>query len=128
MGRSVHSRCWRRERARGLERAAAGGRRAEASRDPDNAPTVLCYGHFDVQPPGPAELWESAPFEPEIRNEYVYARGAADDKGPLYALLCAARALAQVGQLLNFHVIVRTGGSDLHSGYTAVRHSTLPMC
>ncbi len=70
-----------------------------ASSDPQSAPTVLCYGHFDVQPPDPLELWESAPFEPEIRGEYLYARGAADDKGPLYALLRGARELAQAGEL-----------------------------
>jgi acetylornithine deacetylase/succinyl-diaminopimelate desuccinylase-like protein len=70
-----------------------------ASVDPDNAPTVLCYGHFDVQPPDPLELWESDPFEPEIRGEYLYARGVVDDKGQLYMLLAAARELAQAGEL-----------------------------
>src|ERR1700689_2728364 len=68
-----------------------------ASRDPEDAPTVLCYGHFDVQPPDPLELWDSAPFEPEIRGEYVYARGVADDKGQLYLLLAAARRPAAAG-------------------------------
>lgn len=70
-----------------------------ASRDPEKAPTVLCYGHFDVQPPDPLELWDSEPFAPEIRGEYLYGRGVADDKGQLYLLLCAARELAQAGQL-----------------------------
>lgn len=70
-----------------------------ASRDAEAAPTVLCYGHFDVQPADPLELWESAPFEPEIRGEYVYGRGVADDKGQLYLLLSAARELAQAGEL-----------------------------
>jgi acetylornithine deacetylase/succinyl-diaminopimelate desuccinylase-like protein len=63
------------------------------------APTVLCYGHFDVQPPDPLELWESPPFEPEIRGEYLYGRGVADDKGQLYLLLSAARELAVAGEL-----------------------------
>jgi acetylornithine deacetylase/succinyl-diaminopimelate desuccinylase-like protein len=70
-----------------------------ASQDPDSAPTVLCYGHFDVQPPDPVELWESDPFEPEIRGDYLYARGTVDDKGQLYMLLAAARSLAQAGEL-----------------------------
>ncbi len=70
-----------------------------ASRAPETAPTVLCYGHFDVQPPDPLDLWETTPFEPEIRGEYLYARGVADDKGQLYLLLCAARELAQAGRL-----------------------------
>jgi acetylornithine deacetylase/succinyl-diaminopimelate desuccinylase-like protein len=70
-----------------------------ASHEPDRASTVLCYGHFDVQPPDPLELWESPPFEPEIRGEYLYGRGVADDKGQLYMLLSAARQLAGGGQL-----------------------------
>ncbi|HEY8645339.1 MAG TPA: M20/M25/M40 family metallo-hydrolase [Gaiellaceae bacterium] len=70
-----------------------------ASKDAENAPTVLCYGHFDVQPPDPLELWESDPFEPEIRGDYLYARGTVDDKGQLYMLLAAARELAQAGEL-----------------------------
>ena len=70
-----------------------------ASRDADRAPTVLCYGHFDVQPADPLELWESPPFEPEIRGEYLYGRGVADDKGQLYLLLSAARELARGGEL-----------------------------
>jgi acetylornithine deacetylase/succinyl-diaminopimelate desuccinylase-like protein len=70
-----------------------------ASRGAAGAPTVLCYGHFDVQPEDPLDLWESAPFEPEIRGEYLYGRGVADDKGQLYMLLAAARELAVAGEL-----------------------------
>lgn len=70
-----------------------------ASRDANRAPTVLCYGHFDVQPPDPLELWDSPPFEPEIRGEYLHGRGVADDKGQLYVLLAAARELAKAGEL-----------------------------
>jgi acetylornithine deacetylase/succinyl-diaminopimelate desuccinylase-like protein len=64
-----------------------------------DAPTVLCYGHFDVQPPDPLELWDSPPFEPEIRGDYLYGRGTVDDKGQLYMLLSAARELARAGEL-----------------------------
>jgi acetylornithine deacetylase/succinyl-diaminopimelate desuccinylase-like protein len=70
-----------------------------ASNGGQDAPTVLCYGHFDVQPPDPLELWESDPFEPEIRGDYLYGRGTVDDKGQLYMLLAAARELAQAGEL-----------------------------
>src|SRR5262249_28623566 len=62
-------------------------------------PPVICYGHFDGQPPDPLELGESPPFEPELRDEYLYGRGTVDDKGQLYMLLAATRELAAAGEL-----------------------------
>ena len=77
-----------------------------ASTDAANAPTILCYGHFDVQPPAPLELWESDPFEPTIRGEWIYGRGIADDKGQLWMLLHAAGLLAADGALpINIRVV-----------------------
>src|SRR5688572_19171246 len=70
-----------------------------ASNGAKAAPTILCYGHFDVQPPAPLELWESDPFEPTIRGEWLFARGIADDKGQLWMLLKAAELLATAGEL-----------------------------
>ncbi|MBO5751937.1 MAG: M20/M25/M40 family metallo-hydrolase [Kiritimatiellae bacterium] len=59
----------------------------------EGSTTVLVYGHYDVQPPDPLELWESAPFEPTVKNERVYCRGAQDDKGQIFAFLCGIREL-----------------------------------
>jgi acetylornithine deacetylase/succinyl-diaminopimelate desuccinylase-like protein len=70
-----------------------------ASRDPQSAPTVLCYGHVDVQPPEPLDLWETDPFVLTEKDEWLYARGVADDKAQLYMLLRAASDLALAGEL-----------------------------
>ena len=135
------------------------------------APTVLVYGHVDVQPPDPLELWESDPYTLEQRGEWLYGRGVVDDKGQLYMLAKAAAELSAAGDLpvnvrfacdseeetgghqivdflatdergadvalifdagmttrgvpefavatrglVYFHLTVRTGGHDLHSG------------
>ena len=58
---------------------------------PEGAPAVLFYGHYDVQPPEPLEAWETPPFEPTVKGNRVYARGAQDDKGQLFAFLCGVR-------------------------------------
>ena len=57
---------------------------------PGGPRTILLYGHYDVQPPEPLELWESDPFAPTLRDGKIYARGATDDKGNLWAALVAA--------------------------------------
>ncbi len=57
-----------------------------------DAPTILFYGHYDVQPVDPVELWESPPFEATVRDGEIYARGAADDKGQVFMHLKAIEA------------------------------------
>ena len=59
-------------------------------------PTVLCYGHYDVQPPDPVELWRSPPFEPTVKDGNIYARGACDDKGQMYMHVKAIQTLRAV--------------------------------
>ena len=90
-----------------------------ASTDPDTAATVLVYGHFDVQPPAPLDRWESPPFEPTIRDEWLYARGVADDKGQLYLLLKAATMLAAAGAL-PVNVRIACDGEEEIGGHTIV--------
>src|SRR5258705_4370492 len=70
-----------------------------ASTNPEHAPTVLVYGHFDVQPPAPLELWETDPFELTIKDEWAYARGVTDDKGQVFILLKAAQQLVEANAL-----------------------------
>ena len=62
-------------------------------------PTVLVYGHYDVQPADPLELWHSGPFEPVIKDGKIYARGACDDKGQFYMHVKALEAMNAVGEL-----------------------------
>ncbi len=62
-------------------------------------PTVIVYGHYDVQPPDPLELWDSPPFEPVIKNEKIYARGACDDKGQMYMHIKAFESLVETDSL-----------------------------
>ena len=90
-----------------------------ASLSAADAPTVLLYGHFDVQPPAPLDLWDSDPFEPELRDGYLYARGAVDDKGNAYLLLKAARLLAEEGAL-PVNVRVAFDGEEEVGGHSIV--------
>ncbi|RYY07295.1 MAG: M20/M25/M40 family metallo-hydrolase, partial [Sphingobacteriaceae bacterium] len=71
---------------------------AEKIIDPSK-PTVLMYGHYDVQPPDPLELWQSPPFEPTIRDGKIYARGACDDKGQFYMHIKAFELMMQTQTL-----------------------------
>jgi len=85
------------------------------------APTVLIYGHYDVEPPGPVELWRTPPFEPTLREGRIYARGATDDKGQLLLHIKALEACLAVRGELPVNVILvaegeeETGGSHLAS-------------
>jgi acetylornithine deacetylase/succinyl-diaminopimelate desuccinylase-like protein len=71
---------------------------AEKITDP-SLPTVLVYGHYDVQPPDPLDLWKSGPFEPEIRDGKIYARGSCDDKGQFYMHVKALETMVQTKSL-----------------------------
>jgi acetylornithine deacetylase/succinyl-diaminopimelate desuccinylase-like protein len=83
------------------------------------APTVLIYGHFDVQPPAPLDLWESPPFELEERDGWFYARGIADDKGQLYTLLKAAELL-RADNALPVNIRVACDGEEEIGGHSIV--------
>ena len=72
---------------------------AERAGAAKNAPTLLLYGHYDVQPAEPLDEWKSPPFEAQVRGENIYARGASDMKGPLVACLAALEAALSAGPL-----------------------------
>jgi acetylornithine deacetylase/succinyl-diaminopimelate desuccinylase-like protein len=67
-------------------------------------PTLLIYGHYDVQPPDPLDEWTSPPFEPAVRNDNIYARGAVDDKGQLYLLVKAVEGFLKADGKLPINV------------------------
>jgi acetylornithine deacetylase/succinyl-diaminopimelate desuccinylase-like protein len=71
---------------------------ADYIKKPD-APTVLIYGHYDVQPADPLELWETGPFEPEVRGDLLYARGSSDMKGQVLATFHAIESAMKAGEL-----------------------------
>jgi acetylornithine deacetylase/succinyl-diaminopimelate desuccinylase-like protein len=84
-------------------------------------PTVLCYGHYDVQPPDPLEEWTSPPFEPELRNGNIYARGSADDKGQMYAHIKAVEAWMAVSGKLPLNVKFLIEGEEEIGGKSIAR-------
>lgn len=86
---------------------------------PRGAPTVLIYGHYDVQGPEPLDEWESPPFDPQVRDGRIYARGASDDKGNFWPLLYVACEMHQAGELqVNVRVLVE--GEEETAGTSAL--------
>jgi len=78
----------------------------EKHTDPSK-PTVLVYGHYDVQPPDPLELWHSGPFDPVIKDGKIYARGSADDKGQFFMHVKALETLVKTNTTTcNFKFII----------------------
>jgi acetylornithine deacetylase/succinyl-diaminopimelate desuccinylase-like protein len=96
----------------------------ELRADREDAPTVMIYGHYDVQDVLPEDEWASQPFEPEIRDGRLYARGASDDKGNFLPLLHVACAMADAGELpVHVRVLIEgaeeTGSEDVNRWVTA---------
>jgi acetylornithine deacetylase/succinyl-diaminopimelate desuccinylase-like protein len=84
-----------------------------------DAPTVLAYGHYDVQATGDPALWESPPFEPTVRDGWLYGRGVSDDKGNYWGLLRAALDLAESGEL-GVNVRVIADGEEEIGGHSVI--------
>jgi acetylornithine deacetylase/succinyl-diaminopimelate desuccinylase-like protein len=78
----------------------------------EKAPTVLIYGHYDVQPAEPLELWTSPPFEPTVRDGRIYARGSVDDKGQLFLHIKALQAHLATRNVLPCNVVVLAEGEE----------------
>jgi acetylornithine deacetylase/succinyl-diaminopimelate desuccinylase-like protein len=76
------------------------------------APTVLVYGHYDVQPPEPLEGWATPPFEPTLRDGRIYARGASDDKSPMFIPLTVAAAYLRARGSLPVNLVVLLEGEE----------------
>ncbi len=83
-----------------------------------DAPTVLCYGHFDVQPVDPLDKWETPPFEPSLRGDDLFARGASDDKGQTFIHVKAIEALLATQGRLPVNVKLLIEGEEEFGGQT----------
>lgn len=93
---------------------------AEWRKAPKDAPTILVYGHYDVQPAEPLELWTSPAFEPTIRDGNIYARGSVDDKGQLWLHIAALEAhLATRGELPVNVIVLAEGEEEVGSEHLA---------
>ncbi len=104
-----------------LEQAGLESRLIETARHPmvygqwlnaPGQPTILFYGHYDVQPPDPLDLWETPPFEPTIRNGRIYARGIADNKAQHFSHIAAIKAWLQTTGSLPVNVKVLLEGEE----------------
>ncbi|MEM7454920.1 MAG: dipeptidase [Planctomycetota bacterium] len=82
----------------------------------EGAPTVLVYGHYDVQPPDPLDLWDTPPFEPDVRDGNVYARGATDDKGQMITHLFGVEAFKKTNGELPVQVKFLIEGEEESGG------------
>ena len=87
-------------------------------------PTILFYGHYDVQPPDPLDEWKSAPFEPEVRGDNIYARGACDDKGQVYIQIKAVEGLLKSAGRLPVNVKFLLEGEEETGGEHIERYVT----
>jgi len=99
----------------GVEVIATGGHPVVAGERTEagaGAPTLLFYGHYDVQPPDPLGEWVSPPFEPQVRGENLHARGASDMKGQLVAFLAALEAMRQAGTPLPVNLKLLVEGEE----------------
>ncbi len=95
---------------------------AEWSDHRDNQPTLLIYGHYDVQPVDPLSKWQSNPFIPRIENDSIFARGASDDKGQVMIVLSALEALVKGGGGLPINVKILLEGEEEAGGACVERY------